>query len=110
MSEYYWKKWFKEQNLLYGFLTKYNGSINNLLLVNGNFHEQIFARDGAEELNWTEFLNGGSKWKLHDLTPFDHIKPLHYNNVWVYPACNEWGSWLGTFQSIDKNQSDMKYG
>ena len=38
-------KLFKERNLLYGFLTKYHGSINNPSRANGDFREQIFARD-----------------------------------------------------------------
>ena len=45
MSGPYWKKWFKERNLLYLFFTKYHSSLNNPLRANGHFREQIFARD-----------------------------------------------------------------
>ena len=45
MSGQYWKKWFKKQNLLYGFLKKCNGSLNNPSRANGDFREQIYARD-----------------------------------------------------------------
>ena len=39
------KKWFEVPNLLYGFLTKYHGSLNNPSQANGDYREQIFARD-----------------------------------------------------------------
>ena len=39
------KKWFKVPNLLYGFLTKCHGSLNNASRVNGDFCEKIFAHD-----------------------------------------------------------------
>ena len=39
------KKRLKNQKLLYGFLTKCNGSLNNASRANGDFREQIFARD-----------------------------------------------------------------
>ena len=39
------KKLLEVQNLLYGLLTKYHGSLNNPLRANGDFCEQIFAHD-----------------------------------------------------------------
>ena len=36
---------FKNKNVLYGFFTKCHGSLNNVLGANGDFREQIFARD-----------------------------------------------------------------
>ena len=45
MSGQYRKKWFKDRNLLYGFLKKYHGSLNNPSRANSDFREQIFARD-----------------------------------------------------------------
>ena len=45
LSGQYWKEWIEEPNSLYGFLTKYNGSLNNASRANGDFWEQIFARE-----------------------------------------------------------------
>ena len=39
------KKCFEEPNQLYGFLTKYHGSLNNPSRANSDFREQIFAPD-----------------------------------------------------------------
>ena len=57
LSGQYWKEWIEEPNSLYGFLTKYNGSLNNASRANGDFWEQIFARDfnnsgETEEVQW----------------------------------------------------------
>ena len=42
---YEWPIWFEEPYLLYGFLTKCHGSLNNPLRANGDFRKQISARD-----------------------------------------------------------------
>ena len=57
MSGQYWKKRFEQPNSLNVFLTKYDGSLNNASQTNGDFREQIFARDcnnsgGTEMLLW----------------------------------------------------------
>jgi len=39
------KEIIEDKNVLHGFLTKYLGSLNNLSGANGDFLEQIFARD-----------------------------------------------------------------
>ena len=45
MSGQNWKKWREVPNLSYGFLTIYQGSLNNPSRANGDFRKQIFARD-----------------------------------------------------------------
>ena len=39
------KKWLEVPHLLFGYLTKYYGSLYNPSQANGDFREQIFARD-----------------------------------------------------------------
>ena len=55
-------------NLFYGFLTKYHGSLNNLLGANGDFREQIFARDCNNSRETEEVINFA-----HGFTPSKSI-------------------------------------
>ena len=44
-GEYLKSRLNNEFHYMYGFLTKYHGSLNNPSRANGDFREQIFARD-----------------------------------------------------------------
>ena len=53
------RKWFEEPNLLYGFLTKYHGSLNNPSRAKGDFHTNGDCDNSGE----TEEVHG---FKLYE--------------------------------------------
>ena len=64
------------QNLLYVFLTKYHGSLNNPSRANGHFREQIFARDCNNSGETEEVLELLSLNKGFRVFPFGHAHVL----------------------------------
>ena len=82
MSGQYWKKWFKES-----LLTKYHSSLNNPSRANGDFCEQIFARDcyNSRETEKVTLSNRLSKKQYEFNNTFLASEVIQY-----YPLTLEW--------------------